>query len=135
MHGQWKPSSFISLSPRYFFRGTNYLDCCADVSPRDAQFLSNAFHTVDGLIQTLRAQLPDLAQLDGRSPAARTVLLTHSLLNAATIKLHGLFMASDPASRQTCLAAARDMFHFGDMNLQGLGYLNPMMGVRPVARL
>ncbi|KAJ7478668.1 hypothetical protein B0H11DRAFT_2234126 [Mycena galericulata] len=106
MHGQWKPN----------------------VSPREAQFLSNAFHTVDGLIKALRAQLPELAQLDGRSPAARTVLLTHSLLNAATIKLHSLFMASDPTSRKECIAAAQDMFRFGDMNLQGLGYLNPMMG-------
>ncbi|KAJ7165539.1 hypothetical protein C8R43DRAFT_1164857 [Mycena crocata] len=66
-------------------------------------------------------------QLDGRSPA-RTILLTHSLLNAAIIKLHSMFMYSDTTSRDVCLAAARAMFRFGDMNLPGLGYLNPIMG-------
>ncbi|KAJ7108823.1 hypothetical protein C8R44DRAFT_297301 [Mycena epipterygia] len=104
MHGQWTPN----------------------VSPREAQSLSTAFQAVDHLINTLQAQLPDFAQLEGRS-SARTILLTRSLLNAATIKLHSIFY-SDPRSRQICLDAARDMFRFGDMNLQGLGYLNPMMG-------
>ncbi|KAJ6473310.1 hypothetical protein DFH09DRAFT_470315 [Mycena vulgaris] len=105
MHGQWSPH----------------------LSPRAAQSLSMACQSLDGLINTLRSQLPNLAQLDGRS-SARTVLLTRSLLNAATIKLHSLFMDESPTARQNCLAAARDMFRFGDMNLQNLGYLNPMMG-------
>ncbi|KAJ6631297.1 hypothetical protein B0H10DRAFT_1978077 [Mycena sp. CBHHK59/15] len=98
-----------------------------NLSPREAQSLSTAFQTVDQLITSLRTQLPNFAQLDGRS-SARTILLTRSLLNAATIKLHSIFMYSDPTSRQNCLDAARDMFRFGDINLQGLGYLNPMMG-------
>lgn len=98
-----------------------------DVPDREAQGWWTAFGAVDQLINALRSELPDLAQLQGRS-AARTILLTHSLLNAATIKLHSIFY-TDPTSRQNCLAAARDMFRFGGMNMQGLGYLNPMMGV------
>ncbi|KAJ6576213.1 hypothetical protein B0H10DRAFT_1963613 [Mycena sp. CBHHK59/15] len=88
-----------------------------------------AFHAVDRLINALRSQLPDLAQLDDRT--ARTVLLTQSLLNAATIKVHSLYMREDQRSRHTCLAAACDMFRFGEKRLHGLGYLNhlnPMMG-------
>ncbi|KAJ6596472.1 hypothetical protein B0H10DRAFT_2088790 [Mycena sp. CBHHK59/15] len=88
-----------------------------------------AFHAVDRLINALRSQLPDLAQIDDRT--ARTVLLTQSLLNAATIKVHSLYMREDQRSRHTCLAAACDMFRFGEKRLHGLGYLNhlnPMMG-------
>jgi len=98
-----------------------------DVPEREAQSWWTAFSVVDQLINALRAELPDIAQLQGRS-TARTILLTHSLLNAATIKLHSIFY-TDPTSRQNCLAAARDMFRFGGTsNPQGLGYLNPMMG-------
>ncbi|KAJ7719016.1 hypothetical protein DFH07DRAFT_859675 [Mycena maculata] len=96
-------------------------------NPNVSNSLYTAFHAVNERINSLRAQLPDLAQLDGRS-AARTILLTHSLLNAATIKLHSLYMTSDANSRHNCIVAARNMFRFGDMSLQGLGYLNPMMG-------
>ncbi|KAJ6593230.1 hypothetical protein B0H19DRAFT_14934 [Mycena capillaripes] len=104
MHGQWRPN----------------------VPEREAQSWWTAFGVVDQLINTLRSELPEIAQLQGRS-SARTVLLTHSLLNAATIKLHGMFY-TDPTSRQNCLAAARDMFRFGGTNPQGFAYLNPMMG-------
>ncbi|KAJ7654361.1 hypothetical protein B0H17DRAFT_385970 [Mycena rosella] len=105
LHGQWTPN----------------------VSQREAQSLTTAFDAVELLINHLRSQLPDLAQLDGRG-SARTILLTRSMLNAATIKLHSIFMYQNPTSRQHCLAAARDMFRFGETSLQGLGYLNPMMG-------
>ncbi|KAJ7921503.1 hypothetical protein B0H13DRAFT_2416065 [Mycena leptocephala] len=67
------------------------------VPEREAQSWWTAFSVVDQLINALRAELPDIAQLQGRS-TARTILLTQSLLNAATIKLHRA------------------------------GYLNPMMG-------
>jgi hypothetical protein len=104
-----------------------------DVPEREAQSWWTAFSVVDQLINTLRAELPDIAQLQGRS-TARTILLTQSLLNAATIKLHSIFY-TDPTSRQNCLAAARDMFRFGGTsNPQGLGYLNPMMGVSRLFR-
>ncbi|KAF8142202.1 hypothetical protein K438DRAFT_1878645 [Mycena galopus ATCC 62051] len=96
-----------------------------NIPEREAQSWWTAFNVVDQLINSLRAELPDIAQLQGRS-SARTILLTHSLLNAATIKLHSIFY-TDPTSRQTCLAAARNMFRFGGSSPQG-GYLNPMMG-------
>ncbi|KAJ7782458.1 hypothetical protein DFH07DRAFT_790706 [Mycena maculata] len=96
-------------------------------TPNVAHSLSTAFDAVELRINTLRSQLPDLAQLDSRS-AVRTILLTRSLLNSATIKLHSLYTESSAAARQHCLAAARDMFYFGDTNLQGLGYVNAIMG-------
>ncbi|KAJ7023359.1 hypothetical protein C8F04DRAFT_1134562 [Mycena alexandri] len=104
LHGQWRPN----------------------FPEREAQSWGTAFNVVDQLIKSLRLQLPTLAQLEGRG-STRTILLTHSLLNAATIKLHSIFY-SDPTSRQTCLDAARDMFRFGGTDPRGLGYLNPMMG-------
>ncbi|KAJ7041555.1 hypothetical protein C8F04DRAFT_1079230 [Mycena alexandri] len=104
LHGQWRPN----------------------FPEREAQSWGTAFNVVDQLIKSLRFQLPSLAQLEGRG-STRTLLLTHSLLNAATIKLHSIFY-SDPTSRQTCLDAARDMFRFGGTDPRGLGYLNPMMG-------
>ncbi|KAJ7286750.1 hypothetical protein C8J57DRAFT_571395 [Mycena rebaudengoi] len=97
------------------------------VPSRDAQSMTTAFQVTDQLINTLRAQLPNVAQLSSRG-SARTILLTRSLLNAATIKLHSIFMYSDPTSRQNCVAAARDMFHFGELNLHGLTCLHPIMG-------
>ncbi|KAJ7189062.1 hypothetical protein C8R46DRAFT_1206165 [Mycena filopes] len=107
---------------------------------REAQSWGTAFNAVDQLIKSLRLQLPPVlahAQPEPGRPA-RTILLTHSLLNAATIKLHSIFYA-DPTSHQMCLDAARDMFRFGggtgtgaDPRGLGLGggqgYLNPMMG-------
>ncbi|KAK6984297.1 hypothetical protein R3P38DRAFT_3105319 [Favolaschia claudopus] len=77
------------------------------------------------LTNSLRAELLDIAQPQGRS--TRTILFTNSLLNAATIELHSIF-DSDTMSRQSCFAAARDMFRFGGANPQELGHLNPMMG-------
>ncbi|KAJ7647952.1 hypothetical protein FB45DRAFT_998840 [Roridomyces roridus] len=107
-----------------------------DVSQRDVQFLSGAWTAADGLIRDLRAQLPpvlvpaphDRVDVDVRT-RTRKLLLTHSMLNAATIKLHGMFMASDSRSRECCLGAASDMLRFGGMQeLQALGCLNPIIG-------
>ncbi|KAJ7826864.1 hypothetical protein B0H14DRAFT_3467369 [Mycena olivaceomarginata] len=145
IHGDWTVRNFLQQggTPNYYERSSitamNVKACILlhravymhgqynpNVPEREAQGWWTAFGAVDQLINALRSELPDLAQLQGRS-AARTILLTHSLLNAATIKLHSIFY-TDPTSRQNCLAAARDMFRFGGMNMQGLGYLNPMMG-------
>ncbi|KAJ6593108.1 hypothetical protein B0H19DRAFT_1245914 [Mycena capillaripes] len=100
IHGQWRP----------------------DIPEQEAPSWWTAFRVVDQLVSSLRS---DVAQLQDRP--ARKLLLTHSLLNAATIKLHSIFY-TDPTSRQNCLAAARDMFCFWGTNPQELGYLNPMMG-------
>ncbi|KAJ7851939.1 hypothetical protein B0H14DRAFT_2581172 [Mycena olivaceomarginata] len=87
-----------------------------------------AFNSLEQLINSLRAQLSNLAQIHAHS-SLRTILLTRSLLNAATINLHGIYRNPDAASRQKCLAAARDMFCFGvdTTTLQQFNYLNPMM--------
>jgi hypothetical protein len=55
-------------------------------------------------------------------------VLTHALLDAATITLHYILKASDATSRQRCLDAAQAMFRFADADLQRQ-YLNPIMGV------
>ncbi|KAJ7939732.1 hypothetical protein B0H13DRAFT_1586901, partial [Mycena leptocephala] len=103
-----------------------------NVSEGEAQSWWKAFGVVDQLINSLRSDLADFAaqlQVQGRSPgSARTILLTHSLLNAATIKLHSICY-TNPLSRQSCLAAARDVFRLGGPNPHGLGHLNPMMGI------
>ncbi|CAK5266615.1 unnamed protein product [Mycena citricolor] len=103
--------------------------------PGHNQALSNAVQAVDSLINSLRSQLPESAMLSpttAGTETTRTLLLTRSLLNAASIKLHSLFM-NDPSSREYCLASARDMFDFGFASSEhdlrrGLGYLNPIMG-------
>ncbi|KAK6980551.1 hypothetical protein R3P38DRAFT_3334213 [Favolaschia claudopus] len=104
MHGQYRPGSCTSHV--LLFHGL--LNCTRR------------------LINSLRAELLELTQPQGRS-STRTILFTNSLLNAATIELHSIFY-SDTMSRQSCLAATRDMFCFGGANLQELGHLNPMMG-------
>ncbi|KAJ7180814.1 hypothetical protein C8R46DRAFT_886456, partial [Mycena filopes] len=107
---------------------------------REAQSWGAAFSAVDELINALRLQLPPSPlpsplPLPAIAPNGNPALavLTHSLLNAATIKLHSIFYA-EAGSRRACLDAARDMVRFWGMGVGvgaepgGLGYLNPMMG-------
>ncbi|KAK7057060.1 hypothetical protein R3P38DRAFT_2839165 [Favolaschia claudopus] len=94
--------------------------------PGEVQPWWTAFGVVERLTNSLRAEPLDIAQPQGQS-STRTILFTNSLLNAATIELHSIF-ESDTMSRQSCFAAARDMFRFGGANPQELGHLNPMMG-------
>ncbi|KAJ6593123.1 hypothetical protein B0H19DRAFT_1365280 [Mycena capillaripes] len=96
-----------------------------DIPEWETQSWWTAFGVVDQLINSLRSELPDIAQPQGRT--TRMLLLTHSLLNAATIRLYSIFY-THPTARQNCLSAARDMLRFGGTNPQELGYLNPMMG-------
>ncbi|KAJ6453035.1 hypothetical protein C8R47DRAFT_997865 [Mycena vitilis] len=56
----------------------------------------------------------------------RTILLTHSLLNAATIRLHSV-LTHNALAMQKCIAAAQDMFLFGGTSPEPLEYLNPMI--------
>ncbi|KAJ7647930.1 hypothetical protein FB45DRAFT_998826 [Roridomyces roridus] len=89
----------------------------------DVQSLYNVFQLVNDRILELRGQMSSAATRNGASIR----LLTHSLLYAATIKLHDLFTANNVESRRICLDAARAMFRFEGMDLHSLGYLNPMM--------
>jgi hypothetical protein len=101
----------------------------ADLNEREFQAFAAAFQSINRLIDAFRANLPPLSDLDPKLPPTRTILLTHALTDAATIKLHSIFSYADSASKQHCLNAARDMVTFGGLNLQEVGYMNPIMGV------
>jgi hypothetical protein len=81
------------------------------------------FDIIDELIESLRAKL----RLENL-PCTPTIVLTYSLLDAATITLHNIFKTSDATSRQRCLDAAQAMFRFADADLRRQ-HLNPIMGV------
>ncbi|KAF8881781.1 hypothetical protein BD779DRAFT_1675292 [Infundibulicybe gibba] len=99
-----------------------------NLQPRENQAFTSAFHSVNRLIEILRHQLLPLPSLDPSHPSTRVALLTHTLVDAATIKLHSIFSYVDPSSKQKCLDAARNMVKFGGLSLQDLGYMNPIMG-------
>ncbi|KAJ7908165.1 hypothetical protein B0H13DRAFT_2017507 [Mycena leptocephala] len=80
------------------------------------------FDIIDELIESLRAKL----RLENL-PCTPTIVLTYSLLDAATITLHNIFKTSDATSRQRCLDAAQAMFRFTDADLRRQ-HLNPIMG-------
>ncbi|KAJ7658625.1 hypothetical protein DFH06DRAFT_1090136 [Mycena polygramma] len=103
MHRQWRP----------------------DLPAPEAQSWLTAFGVVERLICTLRSQLPDIEGLQGHR-SVPNMLLTHSLLDAATIRLHGPFYGRSP-STENCLAAAHHMFRFDRPSLRAIGDLNPMM--------
>ncbi|KAJ6448012.1 hypothetical protein C8R47DRAFT_1231197 [Mycena vitilis] len=78
-----------------------------------------------GLIIALRSELPNSILLQG-CKSLRTVLLTRSLLNAATISVH-VVDYSEPAAREICLTAAQDMFNLLGEQPKALKCLNPFM--------
>jgi len=100
-----------------------------DLSEREFQAFAAAFQSINRLIDAFRVTLPPLSDLDPKQSSTRTILLTHALTDAATIKLHSIFSYADSASKQHCVTAARDMVSFGGLNLQEVGYINPIMGV------
>ncbi|TFK39826.1 hypothetical protein BDQ12DRAFT_603499 [Crucibulum laeve] len=95
---------------------------------REFQAFAAAFQSINRLIDGFRIHLPPISQFESSDPVIRTVVLTHALVDAATIKLHSIFAYADSASKQNCLAAARNMLNFEGRNLQELGYMNPIMG-------
>jgi hypothetical protein len=108
---------------------TNFL---SDLQTREFQAFAAAFQSINRLIDAFRLHLPSLNDLNPKDPATRTILLTHALTDAATIKLHSIFSYADSASKQHCLTAARNMVAFGGLNLHEVGYMNPIMGVSTV---
>ena len=99
------------------------------LSEREFQAFAAAFQSINRLIDSFRATLPPLSDLDPKQSSTRTILLTHALTDAASIKLHSIFSYADSASKQHCVTAARNMVSFGGLNLQDVGYTNPIMGV------
>lgn len=99
-----------------------------NLSERELQAFAVAFQSINRLIDAFRATLPSLSDSDPKQSSTRTILLTHALTDAATIKLHSIFSYADFAFKQHCLTASRNMVSFGGLNLQEVGYINPIMG-------
>lgn len=99
------------------------------MTPRDQAAYDAAAKSVNSLIEAFRAKLAPISAYDTHDPAIRNILLTHALVDAASIKLHWIFAYAYSASKQICLTAARNMVNYGDLNLQEMGHMNPIMGV------
>jgi hypothetical protein len=97
------------------------------MSQRDRVAYDAAARSVNVLIESFRANLAPLPASD--HPSLRTNLLIHALVEAASIKLHWIFAYAYSSSKQICLSAASNMINYGDLNLQDIGYINPIMGV------
>lgn len=111
------------------------------------QTFSSAWSYLDHLIDSLRAQLPPLEDLniEPTSPTITTWMkmsyLAHALTYTASMKLHTIFAYSYPGysehtstSRGKCLAVAREMLRSGEIyvnstNGADIGCVNPIMGV------
>jgi hypothetical protein len=101
------------------------------MTPRDQAAYDAAAKSVNVLIESFRATLVPIPTYDTRNPNIRNILLTHALVDTASIKLHWIFAYAYAASKQICLTAARNMVNYGDLNLQEIGHINPVMGVCP----
>ncbi|KAF8817386.1 hypothetical protein BYT27DRAFT_7237315 [Phlegmacium glaucopus] len=93
---------------------------------RDSVAYDAAARSVNALIESFRANLAPLPP--SGDPSLRTKLLIHALVEAASIKLHWIFSYAYSSSKQICLSAASNMVNYGDLNLQDIGYINPIMG-------
>jgi hypothetical protein len=96
---------------------------------REREAFNASFHSIDNLIEGFRTWIPDLPQSGANTANTRTLLLTHSLANAATIKLHSSFSYADPVSNQKCVKAATDMVTHNRVDLRSLGTVNSVFGV------
>lgn len=96
---------------------------------RDQLAYDAAARSVNALIESFRANLAPIPRYNPtHDPNIRTIILTHALVDAASIKLHWIFSYALSTSKEICLSAARNMVDYGDLNLQDLGYMNPIMG-------
>ncbi|KAF8633206.1 hypothetical protein AX15_001474 [Amanita polypyramis BW_CC] len=118
------------------------------MQPRDYQSYANIFQSTHRIIDIFRAALPPLMHTTPvASPTSfhaehnyrfRTLLLTHAMVDAAVIKLHGHFAyaydaaggyAADSASRQFCLDAAKRIVAGCELVSAGeVAFVNPIMG-------
>lgn len=100
-----------------------------NMQQREMQGYVASFQVVTRLIEELRSQLPALSGHEAGDPMIRHLILTHALLDAALIKLHTPFSYGHSVSKQQCLSSARNIVKCGGLNLQEVGYLNPVMGM------
>lgn len=122
--GQWNPGVIIHIPLDY----TLIYDCL-DMPVNTLEAFNSAFQVVTSLVDNLRIYLPILNTLDVKDPMSRTILLTHALVDAATIKLYGIYFSVDSVARQRCKTAAQNIVSCGGLDIRGFGYMNPVMGV------
>lgn len=125
--GQWRPRK--TFHPR--FMTPTKVRFFQDMYPHEATAFSNAFYSLDRLIQRFREDLPPTPDTGDSLPSSevRTHIITRALGEAAAIKLHSNFSYSDTSSKHKCLSAARAIVSLGKASLTQLTYMNPIMGV------
>jgi len=96
---------------------------------RDSETFWKSFRSTDDLLEILRTKTPDLPRPGSNTTDMRTLLLIHSLINAAIIKLHSTFSYANVTSNQKCIMAASDMFTHHGVDLRTLGVVNSIYGV------
>jgi len=122
----WWGSGQVSISDNQ--RGANNLRLLG-MRQRDSEAFWKSFRSTDDLLETLRTKTPDLPRPGSNTTDMRTLLLIHSLINAAIIKLHSIFSYANVTSNQKCIMAASDMFTHHGVDLRALGPVNSIFGV------
>ena len=102
-----------------------------DMQQREFDAFFESYTSLGSLLDKFKAILPPILRFDSTAGAATgTLVVIHALAHAATIKLHGNFAASDPSSRQKCIAAAQAIVGLvGDTDPADVGCFNPFVGV------
>ena len=106
-----------------------------DMQQREFDAFFESYTSLGSLLDKFKAILPPILRFDSTAGAATgTLVVIHALAHAATIKLHGNFAATDPSSRQKCIAAAQAIVGLvGDTDPPDVGCFNPFVGVSPPA--
>lgn len=90
--------------------------------------------SVDGLLETLKGHLKPLSQATNDTPANwRLLFVTHNIVCAGTLQLHGMFASSNASSNRKVIATARSIYEMAtgmDGRLgNAVSYINSVMGV------
>ena len=105
-------------------------DPSADLLLAEAAAIQTDFRALDTLINKYWQYLILMDQLERNQPYETCCLLTYTLGHIAMIQLHSPFASQNVSSNQKCLAAAFSVVRVLDtINLNGILFLNPIMGV------
>ncbi|KAJ3712331.1 Zn(2)-Cys(6) binuclear cluster domain-containing protein [Lentinula guzmanii] len=80
---------------------------CSDPLSDERRSFSKMFASLDSFIEDWAKELPPFLQTISTSPDAPLTLVTHTIINIATINLHAPFGTTNPVSRNKALVAAR----------------------------
>lgn len=96
----------------------------------EAQSLAASFSSLDNLIDTFRAGLSPLGQIELTYPKAlKVAFVTHTLAYTAVIQLHAFFSPANAHSQQKSVAAAEAIFALiNEVDLSTFGQVNPILG-------